>query len=102
MYSTPRFNRANVRNPILSLRSTQRLLELPPDQRRLLADLLSELRAEANTLAEVNWRRRKGLVAAYWRAVSTYGGHIARALRSARGISTSPAAETIHEHAAEH
>ncbi|MGU2073411.1 hypothetical protein ACSETA_10695 [Pseudomonas aeruginosa] len=41
---------------------------------------MRELRVQANTEAENAWRRRKGPMAAYWRAVSTYARHIAHAL----------------------
>lgn len=67
-------------NPLLRLPAAKRLMELPPDQRRAVAAVLRDLRAEANTEAEESWRRRKGPMAAYWRAVSTYARHLAHAL----------------------
>ena len=67
-------------NPLLRLPAAKRLMELPPDKRRAVAAVLRDLRAEANTEAEESWRRRKGPMAAYWRAVSTYARHLAHAL----------------------
>lgn len=67
-------------NPLLRLPAAQKLLELPPEQRRAIAAVLRELREESNAEAELSWRRRKGPMAAYWRAVSTYSRHFAHAL----------------------
>jgi hypothetical protein len=55
-----------------------------------LEDLLRELRAEADHEAENAWRRRKGPMAAYWRAVATYARHAAHAL----GKGTTPSSST--------
>lgn len=68
-------------NPLLRLGAAQQLLELPPEQRATLAGLLRELRADADRQAEQAWRKRKGPMAAYWRAVATYARHTAHALR---------------------
>lgn len=68
-------------NPLLRLSAAQQLLELPPEQRAALASLLRELRADADRQAEHAWRKRKGPMAAYWRAVATYARHTAHALR---------------------
>lgn len=68
-------------NPLLKLPASQKLLALPPDQRALIEALMRELRADADRLAEQSWIKRKGPMAAYWRAVSTYARHVAHALR---------------------
>jgi hypothetical protein len=68
-------------NPLLRLSAAQQLLELPPEQRSALARLLRELRADADRQAEQAWRKRKGPMAAYWRAVATYARHTAHALQ---------------------
>lgn len=73
--------RPDVRNPVLGLASTGALLQLPPECRQALAAVLLEIRHEAHGKAEVSWRQRKGPMAAYWRAVAVYAGHIARAIR---------------------
>lgn len=70
-------------NPLLRLSAAQKLLQLPLDQRLALAAVLRELRETANAEAELSWRRRKGPMAAYWRAVSTYSRHFAHALSQA-------------------
>ncbi|CAP63856.1 MULTISPECIES: hypothetical protein [Cupriavidus] len=67
-------------NPLLRLPAAQQLLRLPPEQRRAIAAVLHELREASNAEAELSWRRRKGPMAAYWRAVSTYARHFVHAL----------------------
>jgi hypothetical protein len=54
-------------NPLLRLNAAQQLLELP---------------ADADRQAEHAWRKRKGPMAAYWRAVATYARHTAHALNA--------------------
>jgi hypothetical protein len=68
-------------NPLLQLPAARKLQELSPGQREALAELMTELRHQANAEAETCWRRRKAPMAAYWRAVSTYARHIAHCLR---------------------
>lgn len=67
-------------NPLLKLPAAQKLMALPPDQRSVLEALLRELRADADRQAEQSWKKRKGPMAAYWRAVATYARHVAHAL----------------------
>jgi hypothetical protein len=82
--SAQRSAQAEVRNPVLALAATAKLQALPADQRALLAELLEELAQDAHQRAEEAWRRRKGPMAAYWRAVGVYGRHTGRAIR--RGL----------------
>ncbi|NIF40203.1 hypothetical protein F3J14_04645 [Burkholderia sp. Tr-862] len=70
-------------NPLLKLPAGKALLNLPAEQRAALEAVLRELRDQANAEAENAWRRRKGPMAAYWRAVATYARHTAHALSSA-------------------
>lgn len=70
-------------NPLLNLPAGRALLELPPEQRAPLEAVLRDLRDQANTEAEKSWAKRKGPMAAYWRAVSTYARHTAHALSPA-------------------
>lgn len=70
-----------VRNPLLALPSMAKLQALDPASREALRGLLMELRADAHRQAERSWRKHKGPMAAYWKAVAVYAGHIARALR---------------------
>lgn len=67
-------------NPLLKLPAAQRLMQLPAEQRAGLELLMRELRADADRLAEQSWKKRKGPMAAYWRAVATYARHVAHAL----------------------
>lgn len=67
-------------NPLLRLPAGRALLELPAEQRAPLEALLRELRAQADEEAEKSWKKRKGPMAAYWRAVATYARHAAHAL----------------------
>ncbi|NKF95650.1 hypothetical protein GO290_02740 [Ralstonia solanacearum] len=70
-------------NPLLKLPAGKALLDLPAEQRAPLEAVLRELRDQANAEAENAWRRRKGPMAAYWRAVATYARHTAHALSNA-------------------
>lgn len=63
---------AETRNPILGLPSARAIQALPIEQRRPLGILLRELARECDVKAEDTWRARKGIMAAYWRATSTY------------------------------
>ncbi|MHB0820084.1 hypothetical protein ACYCFK_17640 [Stutzerimonas stutzeri] len=67
-------------NPLLKLPAGKALLQLPAADRARLEAVFRELRDQANAEAENAWRRRKGPMAAYWRAVSTYARHLAHAL----------------------
>lgn len=67
-------------NPLLNLPAGRALMALPAEQREPLEQVLRELREQANTEAEKAWAKRKGPMAAYWRAVSTYARHLAHAL----------------------
>jgi hypothetical protein len=75
-------------NPLLKLPAAQRLMALPSEQREVIEALMRELRADADKLAEQSWKKRKGPMAAYWRAVATYARHTAHAL--SKGNSVSP------------
>ena len=59
-------------------------MALPEEQRKPLEAVLRELRAQADAEAEKSWRKRKGPMAAYWRAVATYARHTAHALGKGR------------------
>ena len=72
--------RREVRNPILALPSARAILALPEEQRAPLGALLRELASEADQRAQDAWSTRKGIMAAYWRAVATYSKHLARAI----------------------
>jgi hypothetical protein len=67
-------------NPLLKLPAGQALLNLPASDRRRIELVMRDLRAQANVEAERSWRLRKGPMAAYYRAVSTYARHLAHAL----------------------
>lgn len=69
-------------NPLLRLPAGKALLDLPAEDRARIEAVMRELRDQANAEAECAWKRRKGPMAAYWRAVSTYARHLAHALSS--------------------
>lgn len=72
-------------NPVLELPAMQRALrELGPGARVHLEAILRELGDQADVKAEESWKRRKGPMAAYWRAVSVYARHTARAVKNGR------------------
>ncbi|WP_235503956.1 MULTISPECIES: hypothetical protein [unclassified Acidovorax] len=64
----------------MKLPAGRALLALPPADRLRIEGVMRELREQANTEAENAWRRKKGPMAAYWRAVATYARHTAHAL----------------------
>jgi hypothetical protein len=70
-------------NPLMKLPAMRQVMALPAEQRGPLEALMRELRADADRQAEESWRKRKGPMAAYWRAVSTYARHVAHALSKA-------------------
>lgn len=72
-------------NPLLRLPAGRALLALPPADRQRIEAVMRELRDQANNEAETAWRRRKGPMAAYWRAVATYARHLAHALAQPGG-----------------
>lgn len=72
---------AIVSNPLLSLPSAGGIQSLPAEAKAALRTLLLDLRREAADKAQANWKRNKGMSAAYWKAVSIYAGHIARLAR---------------------
>jgi hypothetical protein len=76
-----RSSRPDVRNPVLALPSAAALADLPPDARAALRAVLLDIRADSRARADDSWRRSKAPMAAYWKAVSVYAGHIARTLR---------------------
>lgn len=78
---TNRSLRTDVRNPLLSLPSTEKLRLLPLEARHALYTVLGEIAADARAKAEKCWKTHKAPMAAYWKAVAVYAGHTRRALR---------------------
>ncbi len=72
-------------NPLLDLPAGRDLLALPKDDRRRIEKVMRDLRHQANAEADKAWRKKKGPMAAYWRAVATYARHTAHALSAASG-----------------
>lgn len=75
-----RSNLAEVRNPVLALPAAAQLQALEPSARLALRAVLLDLKADAAARAEKCWRTHKAPMALYWKCVSVYAGHIARAL----------------------
>ncbi len=69
------------RNPLATLAAFRALQQLDLPTRTALRALLYDLRRDAAARADHSWKRHKGPMAAYWRAVSVYAGHTARGLR---------------------
>ena len=66
---------------MLALPGVAALRRLDPDIRTHLRTILVELAGDARARADDSWRRHKAPMAAYWKAVSVYAGHLARVLR---------------------
>ena len=67
-------------NPLLKLPAGRALLALPEADRQRIEAVMRELRDQANREADTAWKRRKGPMAVYWRAVATYARQTAHAL----------------------
>lgn len=80
-HRTNRASRALVRNPMLALPAMTALLQLDPPTRSTLRAILLDLAEDARDRADESWRRHKAPMAAYWKAVAVYAGHLARVLR---------------------
>ncbi|KEC73188.1 hypothetical protein RLPCCGM1_c1304 [Rhizobium leguminosarum bv. phaseoli CCGM1] len=78
---TDRSSNAHVINPVLALPAAQRLIDLHPDARAALADLLKDLSKDARQRAQKSWRSNKGPMAVYWKAVGAYATHLYRVVR---------------------
>lgn len=75
-----RSNRPEVRNPILALPCAAAVADLPQDSRLALRAILNGLADDAGRRAQESWRRHKAPMALYWKAISVYSRHIARAI----------------------
>ncbi|AUW59415.1 hypothetical protein C1T17_16305 [Sphingobium sp. SCG-1] len=75
-----RSSRASVRNPVLRLPAVAALRNLDEQPRQQLVDALRAIQADARDRANECWRKHKAPMAAYWKAVSVYSGHIARSI----------------------
>jgi len=73
--------RADVRNPLLSLPAMRQLRDLSFESQHALCSLLADISLDAAGKAEICWRKKKGPMAAYWKAVSVYAKHTGRAIR---------------------
>lgn len=87
---TERSLRPEVRNPVLGLPAAQRIEELSPEARAILAEILRDITHYAREHAQVSWRKNKGPMALYWKAVGAYSEHIRRAVRPARTRRATP------------
>ena len=76
-----RASRASVQNPMLALPGVAALRRLDPEVRAGLRAILIDLAHDARGRGDESWRRHKAPMAAYWKAVAVYAGHLARVLR---------------------
>ena len=70
--------RREIANPVLALPAARALADLDPRARAALAEILADLSADAAARAQRSWAQNKGIMAAYWKAVSVYARHIRR------------------------
>lgn len=71
-------------NPLLKTDAAKAMLELPEEDLARIEALMRDLRAQAGRNAEKAWAARKGPMAVYWRATSTYARHVAHVCSKAR------------------
>lgn len=76
-----RSSRAEVRNPVLALPAMARLRALSSSENKAVEGVLRDLAVAAAERAERAWKKNKGPMAAYWKAVGVYAKHTARALK---------------------
>jgi hypothetical protein len=67
------------RNPVLALPECDRLAMIPAGERAGLRAALAEIRRDASLLADDAWKSSPQM-AAHWRCVSVYAGHLASAV----------------------
>ena len=79
-----------MRNPVLLLPAAQGILALPIESRRPLGLLLRQLADQAASEAQRAWKSNKGIMAAYWKAVSVYAKHLARVIDPISARTSSP------------
>ena len=86
-----------IRNADRQLKSLwqTRFASLPAPARKALRAALLDLRSDALTRAETQWRRHKAPMALYWKVVGVYAGHLARAI-PATDIPRRPSARVPH------
>lgn len=78
-----RSERREVRNPMLALPASKKLMALPDGTRAVLREVLLELRTDAAARAKKCIQTHKWPMGVYWKCVSVYAGHIARVLAMA-------------------
>lgn len=78
-----RDRRVEVRNPVLALPASARLMALDAGSKAALRDVLIDMRDDARRRAAECWKKHKAPMACYWKAVSVYANHLARALNRA-------------------
>jgi hypothetical protein len=54
---------------------------LEPAAREAICAILGEMQTDARAKADMCWRTHKAPMAAYWKAVSVYAGHLRKAIR---------------------
>lgn len=79
-----RSSRPDVRNPVLKLPAAAALSRLPDEARVALRQILLELAKDSARRAQECWRRHKAPMAVYWKVVSVYSRHIAKAIPVSR------------------
>lgn len=80
-HHTPRASRAEVRNPLLALPATQRILAYSPQVLADLAEILSELEADCKRRGDKAWATSKPPMANYWKSSATVVGHLRKVCR---------------------
>lgn len=73
--------RKNIQNPLMNLPAAAAIIKLPPVAKAALRAVCLDLAKDAHAKAEYCWKKRKAPMAAYYRAVGVYAGHLAKACK---------------------
>jgi hypothetical protein len=69
---------------MLSLPAIHRLDELSPEALDVLDAIVGDVVTDARARAQESWRKNKGPMAAYWKALGAYAHHFRRVIRATR------------------
>lgn len=70
-----RSSQPETRNPLLKLPASAKIAALPPETKKVLRELLLELKKHCRENAQKSWLAHKPPMACYWKAMGVWIGH---------------------------